>query len=245
MATLNLVQELRPGVWVAEEGAERVLVRDIPPDRQAVYRAAQGLGLPIPAIYYVGSDAGQTRCVVVEELVEVSESPASGSGWFNLERLTPIVQGKAANLARGLLRAAEALAWLHSSGFLHGNLTPRTILFHSGGRVCFAGLDCLQRIGGGRAPCIAYPRNSVCREQRAGWISPATDVRLLGLAFAEAFLAHPPFEVVDAPEPEDLALRAVRLQGDSPVLGLLERMTAPEPTARPDLREVLVELRGL
>ena len=245
MATLTLVQEVRPGVWVAEEGGERVLVRDIAPERQAVYRAAQGLGLPIPAIYYVGSDAEQTRSVVVEEFMEISEPFDGGSGWFSLERLTPIVRGNASGLARGLLRAAEALAWLHSAGFLHGNLTSRTILFHSGGRVCFGGLDCLQRSTGEGVPCIAYSRRCVCHEQLAGWVSPATDVRLLGLAFAAAFLGHPPFEVVDAPEPEDLASRAVRLQGDSPVLGLLERMTAPEPTARPDLREVLVELRRL
>jgi hypothetical protein len=88
----------------------------------------------------------------------------------------------------------------------------------------------------------------VCREQLAGWVSPATDVRLLGLAFAEAFLGHPPLEVAGGSEPEQLvslADRAVRLEGDPPVLRLLGRMTAPEPAARPELRAVLAELRRL
>jgi len=248
VVTLNLVQELRPGVWVAEEGGERVLVRDIPPDRQAVYRAAQGLGLPIPAIYYVGFDASHQRCVVIEELVEVSDPAGQASGWFSLRQLTPILTANEPGLARGLLRAVEALAWLHAAGFLHGNLTPRTVLFQAGGRVCFDGLDCLQRSRGERVPCVAYARHYVCREQLEGWVSPATDVRLLGLAFAEAYLGHPPI-AVSAPSERDrltaLAGQAAGLGGDSPVLRLVERMTAVEPGDRPDLREILMELRQL
>lgn len=246
MLTLDLVEELRPGVWVAEEGGVRVLVRDIPPERREVYRAAQRLALPIPAIHYVGHDAAHQRCVVVEELVEVSGHHSEEGGWFSLQQLTPVLAANDNALARGLSRVVEALAWLHAAGFIHGNVTPKTVLFQSGARVCFVGLDCLQRYTGTPVPCVAYSRLAPCQEQLAGWVSPATDLRLLGLAFAEAHLGHPPLVASDSSDPArvtSLAGQAPRLAGDSPAAHLIERMTAVEPTDRPSLSEVLLALR--
>ncbi len=248
MRELTVVRAVRPGLWVAEAGGKPFLVREIPSERKPIYEAAQRLPLPIPLIHYVGPDAEHTRDVVVEELLVGQGSADGPQPWACLKQLAPRLRGHLDGLIRGLTRAVEAVAWLQAAGFLHGNLTPTTLLFQPRGGVCLAGLDCLQPFQGTPVPCVAYPRLYACLEQLEGWLHPTTDVRLLGLAFAEAYLGYHPLIRPAGSEEEGLAHIArhqVHFQSEAPVLRLLEWMTAVKPEDRPDLREVLARCRRL
>lgn len=238
----TIERTVRPGVWLARDGARRVLVREIAPDRAAVYRCAQQAALPIPPIRYVGPDASGERTVVVETVVEAT-NPADG-GWRSLARLAPAVRGRADRALAVLRRAAETLAWLHAGGLIHGYLTPRTIVLNVDGGVCLAGLDCLQRIGDTHAPCLGYSPLYVCVEQLNGRVSAATDVRLLALSVADAWAgteaARPGSGTSDAAA---MARRELRLSGDHPALRLLEDMASVDAAARPSLAALVAQLR--
>jgi serine/threonine protein kinase len=216
------------------------MVREIPPERIKVYEEASRLPLPIPSIYYVGYDASQNQCIVIEELITLKESyeeSYQSCQWFTLQQLTSHLKGDEVAIALGLVRAIEAVVKLHAAGFVHGNLTPKSILFRFGGDVLLTGLGCLQRLNGASAPCIAYSRYYVCREQIEGFVCPGTDVRLLSLAFIEAYLGHHPMTKESITEGECVSYIAnhqVVFRSDSPVLCMLSRMTAVESAERPD-----------
>ncbi len=242
MTELTGVEALRPGVWIAEDDGQPVLVREITRDRCGIYEAAQQLPLPIPVIRYVGPDFSGDRHLLVEERLEAE----GGSRWRALRAVAPAFVARPDRLRVGLRRAVEALAWLHGAGFFHGYLTPATIYLNPDGSVCLAGLDCLQRAGQLPAPCVAYSRSYPCREQLDGQLLAATDVRLVALAFVEVFLGRHPLGAGTEPaygEVVQLAARSVRLSREPRVLGLLEEMGAADPAARPDLREIVSELR--
>lgn len=247
MIELTLVRELRPGVWLAEAEDRRVLVREVGAERIATYRAAAEMALPIPELLYVGPDRDGTRCLVVEAVVGEGAGDPAGSTWRSLAGLGALFLGSASRLAAALGHAVEALAWLHAGRFVHGYLTPRSVHFHPAGGVCFTALDCLQRAVDDHVPCVAYSRRSPCVEQVEGWVMPATDVRLLGLALAEAYLGrHPLVAVADlgTEPPEVFASRDVKFAGDDPVLGLVEQMCAVAPADRPPLRWLLDAARS-
>lgn len=247
MTELTIVRELRPGVWLAEAWGRRVLVRELAEERVATYRAAAELTLPVPEILYAGADRDDARQLVVEAVVGEGAADPEAGAWRSLAALESLFLGSTARLRTALARGVEALAWLHAARFVHGYLTPRSVHFHPGGGVCLTGLDCLQQAIADRVPCVAYSRRSPCVEQLEGWVVPATDVRLLGLALAEAYLGrHPLGGVVDrgAEPPQALARRDVKFDAADPVLRLVEQMCAIEPADRPPLRALLDALRS-
>lgn len=109
---------------------------------------------------------------MIEELIALN-----GIGqWFALEQFIPRLKGNEPAISVGLGRVLSAISEVHDAGFAHGSLTPRSIVFRPSGEVCLVELCCLQYIEGRSAPCVAYSRLYVCREQLDGVISPATDI---------------------------------------------------------------------
>lgn len=217
---------------ITSSDGHRYAVRPIVADRIPVFRRLASLALPVlPPITYVGYDSGGTASVI--------ESWVHGSPLSVVIPHLASTSGIALNLCRLL---AGSLQILHERArIIHGDFKPSNVVLELAGPRCvlvdleFASVP--GRNGwaesGGMTPRYAAP------EQLEGRMTWATDIRALGLTLAEILVGHHPFEDslrhmrdLDATA-RYVATHQWQPSSHSPVLQLVARMTAVDPSLRP------------
>ncbi|WP_051797670.1 serine/threonine-protein kinase [Catenuloplanes japonicus] len=164
-----------------------------------------------------------------------------------LRRDGPVPPAVAANLVAQL---ANALAYLHGRGIVHGDVKPGNLIVPAdGGPVRLADFGVARRV----RPAGADPRAThatpeyVSPEVVDGAApSPASDVYAMGIVLFELLCGRSPFK---GGTPLDVLGRhrqctVVPPAGlPAPVWPLIERCMSPDPARRPDARMVGVRLR--
>ena len=148
-------------------------------------------------------------------------------------------------LVRRLLPVVEALAQVHESGWVHGDLKSANVLLDADGLARLTDFGSARRIGD--AVAAGASPYSVSPERLEGApAAPADDIYALGVLLYELVSGHPPFY-------PDLTPERVREETPPPLAGrpsppevlrsLVARCLAKDPAARPaTMREVLAEL---
>jgi eukaryotic-like serine/threonine-protein kinase len=140
-------------------------------------------------------------------------------------------------LARSLL---SALAYLHAAGVIHGDITPRNILFRRPGQPVLADFGSARLLGANRAGELAggTPIYLAPEQLRGAVSSPLTDLFAVGAILWEALTGRPMRQHADllAGRIERPALARVPDQ-ESPdyarLADLVEWLTEAEPGKRP------------
>jgi serine/threonine-protein kinase len=152
---------------------------------------------------------------------------------------------------------AEALAALHSAGWLHGQVRPEHAIASPQGHVTLIDLsqarrpntvECASTWSAPLAPAYAPPEAFLER----GELTNASDVYCLGILLFELLTGQPPFAVRDSRQaawshcrlaPADVRERVPTVSRD--VAELVRRMLAKEPLRRPSAAELVDRLAGL
>jgi serine/threonine protein kinase len=147
---------------------------------------------------------------------------------------------------------SSVLAEAHDAGLVHGGVTPSNVLERSSGQPALSdfGLALRLRFPRDLMADAAYTAPEVLRE---GELSEAADVYGLGAVLYLALTGRPPFPARTGEPPDGVVLRVLReppaeVTGrDVPpaLSGLLLRMMAKEPDARPDAAAVVGEFEAL
>jgi serine/threonine protein kinase len=147
---------------------------------------------------------------------------------------------------------SSVLAEAHDAGLVHGGVTPSNVLERSSGQPALSdfGLALRLRFPRDLMADAAYTAPEVLRE---GELSEAADVYGLGAVLYLALTGRPPFPARTGESPDGVVLRVLReppveVTGrDVPpkLSGLLLRMMAKEPDARPEAAAVLREFEAL
>ena len=171
---------------------------------------------------------------------------------FTLARFMPGSPAMAVSTVCWIARqTAEALAGLHDSGWLHGDVRPANILLSPQGHATLLSLGLCRRLG--TAECqpsdwlAAAPAYSAPEAFANGIaLSAASDIYSLGVVLYELLASRPLFDTDSRAELSHahrrLAPRNIR-QHNSNVPGelaqLLKQMLAKEPLRRPAAAEVI------
>ncbi len=191
---------------------------------------------------------------------ECNETPALGALFFTQEFVngTPAHlwmktetarKDVAAHAARIGLAAAQCLSFIHHSGLLHRDVKPSNILVEEVGRtfklIDFGLAASKNRWDGFRAGTLGYAAEEVLY----GYPDERSDLYSLGVTLAELVSGQPP-RAFFPPYPEGF-LKSIfpRSEGESALLVVIERMTAPKIEHRyqtaSDAAEALAELTGI
>ncbi len=152
-------------------------------------------------------------------------------------------------------QTAEALAALHETGWLHGDVKPENIRVGPAGHVTLIDLGLARQLGSEScsaryvlATTLAYAAPESFSEGE--WLSGAADIYSLGIVLWELLTGRPPF-VADAVEVVDLHrreappdLRSLREDVTDELAEIVRLMLAKEPLRRPEaprLVRMLVE----
>ncbi|MGZ0149067.1 serine/threonine protein kinase [Kribbella sp. WER1] len=147
---------------------------------------------------------------------------------------------------------SSVLAEAHDLGLVHGGVTPANVLERSSGQPALADFGMALRLRFPRDLMgdAAYTAPEVLRD---GELSEAADVYGLGAVLYLALTGRPPFPARTGEPPDGVVLRVLReppaeVTGrDVPpaLSGLLQRMLAKEPAARPEAAELVREFEAL
>ncbi|WP_328333219.1 serine/threonine protein kinase [Kribbella sp. NBC_00382] len=147
---------------------------------------------------------------------------------------------------------ASVLADAHNAGLVHGGVTPANVLERSSGQPALSDFGMALRLRFPRDLMgdAAYTAPEVLRD---GELSEQADVYGLGAVLYLALTGHSPFPARTGEAADDVVLRVLRepvpeVSGrDVPaaLAGLLTRMMAKEPDARPEAAQVVQELEAL
>ena len=147
---------------------------------------------------------------------------------------------------------SSVLAEAHDAGLVHGGVTPSNVLERSSGQPALAdfGLALRLRFPRDLMGDAAYTAPEVLRD---GELSEQADVYGLGAVLYLALTGRPPFPARTGESADGVVLRVLRepppdVSGrDVPpaLTGLLQRMMAKDPDARPDAVTVVGELEAL
>jgi serine/threonine protein kinase len=191
--------------------------------------------------------SGKTTSFLVMELVD-------GLDLRKLLKSGPLPSEHVAQLGADL---ADALAYIHAQGVIHRDVKPANILMYHSGEQDTRLYPKLTDFGIARMVEATHSTahgatigtaNYLSPEQAEGTaVEPRSDIYSLGLVLLECLTGEKAFP---GPVVEAAVARLLRdpeipdsLGGDW--VGLLTRMTARDPQARPDAHEVAVALRAL
>lgn len=155
------------------------------------------------------------------------------------------------------LQVCRALALLHDKGIVHGDIRPSNVLLTAGGVLKLAGLGLSLSVtdnvltiveGGEEAPFYFAPEQVADKDS----LGTHSDIYSLGACMYHALTGQPPFQgrspfevLVRFTEDTLKPIRELNPAVPEPIAKLIERMLAPEPTARfRDAGEVLRELES-
>jgi eukaryotic-like serine/threonine-protein kinase len=120
----------------------------------------------------------------------VTEHPAGGSLRALLGRQGVVSERQAARFGA---EVADALAYVHARGMVHGAVSPDTILFDAEGRAKIADLGFAAVLQGSPVGAATDARYASPEQARAQSATGATDVYALGLTLFEAITGQSPF----------------------------------------------------
>ena len=159
----------------------------------------------------------------------------------------PVPPAVAANL---VAQVADALAYLHGRGIVHGDIKPGNLLVPAdGGQVRLADFGVARRISGDADLATHATPEYVSPEVVAGGKpSPAADVYALGIVLFELLCGRSPFR--GGPPTQVLSRHGrctpVPPPGLPPVVWpVIEACLAPAPQDRPEARFLAARLRGV
>jgi hypothetical protein len=151
-----------------------------------------------------------------------------------------------ASLAPLLVNLARTLAFVHGKGWVHRDLKAGNVLVSGERRALLTDFGLAARIGESQPPHGGSPFTRSPQQAAGLPADPADDLYSFGALLYELLSGHPPFY------PDEAALEAEnrqvpRLQAAHPVparvAGLIERLLAADPDARPpSMRAVADEL---
>jgi eukaryotic-like serine/threonine-protein kinase len=148
-------------------------------------------------------------------------------------------------------QVALALAALHESGWLHGQVRPEHVVISPPGHATLIDLTLARRLGSPECETDGMPCNAPRYSPPESFVpcarlTAASDIYSLGIMLFESLTGQPPFT---APDPRRLAMchrreRPPELRQICPHLSretsaLMWRMLAKEPLRRPTAREVV------
>lgn len=164
-----------------------------------------------------------------------------------LRRDGPVPPAVAANI---VAQVADALAYLHARGIVHGDVKPGNLLVPAdGGPVRLVDFGVARRVGGRTDGAVHATPDYVAPEVVAGADpGPATDVYALGVVLYELLCGRSPYR--GGPPSQVLARHGrcapVPPPGLAPVVWpLIEQSQAPAPADRPTARTLAARLRGV
>lgn len=149
-------------------------------------------------------------------------------------------------------QVAEALAYVHDAGVVHRDVKPGNVLLREDRRVLLADFGIARlvndtshhtRVG----TTIGSPAYFSPEQVQGLAVSPASDVFSLGLVLLEALTGERAYSGT----PTEAAMARLNRNPEIPStlpagwVTLLRAMTDPEPTRRPDAKQVLERLRAL
>jgi len=234
-------------VWRAEDEA---LARDVAlklvtvPTDDSAARAGEEARLlarlnhpGLVPVYDAGSD-DRGRPWVVMELVE-------GETLSDTLKRGPLPSERAAAVGRSI---AEALAYVHGQGLLHRDVKPANILVGRDGRVRLTDFGIARLVDAARVTSTGMmvgTASYLAPEQVAGEpVGPPADVYALGLVLLECLTGQREY----AGSTVEVALARLHRAPQVPATlpagwpGLLQAMTAREPSARPTPAQAAVDL---
>ncbi|HET6213002.1 MAG TPA: serine/threonine-protein kinase, partial [Micromonosporaceae bacterium] len=168
----------------------------------------------------------------------------------------PLPATVAANV---VTQVADALAYLHDNGVVHGDVKPGNILVPAdGGPVRLADFGVARRLDSGETmpvvagrrtrPILATPEYVAPEVVAGGMPTPASDVYALGIVLFELICGRSPYRGGSAAEVlgRHAACHPVPPAGLPPVVWpIVEACLAQEPGARPDPVTLAHRLRGV
>ena len=167
----------------------------------------------------------------------------------------PIAEPEVARIGAEI---AEAFAVIHSRGIVHRDVKPSNILIRPGGhpgetpRATLADFGIASLVGSTRltkAETVVGTAAYLSPEQARGMpAAPASDVYSLGLVLLEALTGSRPFggrTPHEALAARLLAAPDIPAHFSDPWRDVLERMTAANPSKRPDATGLIAALRAL
>ncbi|MDG4820888.1 protein kinase [Asanoa sp. WMMD1127] len=164
-----------------------------------------------------------------------------------IRRDGPVPPAVAAHIAA---QVADALAYLHGRGVVHGDIKPANLLVPAdGGRVRVTDFGVARRLAHGRPAVIHATPEYVAPEVVAGEpASPAADVYALGIVLFEMLTGRSPYR---GGQPTQVLARHTTCTPVPPpglpavVWPVIEDCLAPAPDRRPPARLLAGRLRGL
>jgi hypothetical protein len=140
----------------------------------------------------------------------------------------------AARVRRVLAAIADALAYLHGIGLVHGDLKPENVRLEPDDRVTLLDVGLMAPVGTRReaiAGTLEYLAPEVLRKAP---VAPAADLYALGVLGYALWTGRPPFTGSPADLVRAHLTRApVPLEGDADLAALLVALLAKDPAARP------------
>ncbi|MEV0714444.1 protein kinase [Asanoa sp. NPDC050611] len=240
-------------VWRAvdrERAGEPVAVKVLRPEAAAEPELVAGFaaeaeilaGLDHPAIVGLrGTTTVDGAPALVLDLVDGEDLR------HRLRRDGPVPPAIAAHIAA---QVADALAYLHGRGVVHGDVKPANLLVPAdGGRVRVTDFGVARRLGAGRPTVIHATPEYVAPEVVAGEpAGPAADVYALGIVLYELLTGRSPYR---GGQPTQVLARHTNCTPVPPpglpavVWPLIEDCLAAVPDRRPAAQLLAARLRGL
>lgn len=215
------------------------LVRDAKeaPRFDAEIRTLSNLRHPgIVSLLDAGTTAEGTPFLVLELRTEPTLETLLGAG--------PLAPDRVAVIGR---RLADALAYLHAQGVVHRDVKPGNV-FVDDEAVRLTDFGIARVIGAASLTATGFTMGTaryLAPEQLEGRpVTPAVDVYALGLVMIESLSGEPAFSGTHAEMASARLVRGPQLPPSTPPRwrGLLETMTARDPSLRPDAASVAAEL---
>jgi serine/threonine-protein kinase len=221
---------------------------------------------PLP-ISRIRQESHVGRCVAHRHVVSILSAHVHQPPYYVV---MPLVEGRSVAamiaaqrrlqtpLALWIARqAAEGLEALHTSGYIHGDVTPANLMISTAGHVTLIDLSCARRWDDEptiESPPLMGTPHFLSPELFAGrYGDPRSDLYSLGLTLFEMLTGQLPIRSNDlatiAAFKRDGAMPSVRLfapQASNEVAELVRQLTAREPLRRPqrarDVVQALVRL---
>ena len=143
---------------------------------------------------------------------------------------------------------AQALGYLHTSGWVHGDLKPANVLLDAAGSAQLTDFANLKPIGAERAAHEPFSPYSASPQQRAGdRAQPSDDIYSFGALIWELLCGQPPGYLLDAQSPPTLSAAAQPVQpAPQRLLDMMNGCLQAAPERRPgSMQQIAAELSAI